>query len=94
MGRRRGLALRYIGEDVTYDDRPGTFIKNLNLAKTLPPVDLADDEHMHGELFPLTTLDSWLRNTTPQFLIPATCKINTRIEIVRRQIQHFRNYTF
>jgi hypothetical protein len=52
MGRRRGLALRYIGEDVTYDDRPGTFIKNLNLAKTLPPVDLADDERMHGELSP------------------------------------------
>ena len=52
-GRRRGLALRYIGEDVTYDDRPGTFIKNPNLAKTLPPVDLAEGERMHGELFPL-----------------------------------------
>lgn len=52
-GRRRGLALRYIGEDVTYDDRPGTFMKNPSLAGTLPPVTLRDGEPMHGELFPL-----------------------------------------
>jgi len=52
-GRRRGLALRYIGEDVTWDDRPGTFFKNPNLAKTLPEINLADGEAMHGELFPV-----------------------------------------
>lgn len=52
-GRRRGLALRYIGEDVTWDDRPGTFIKNPNLAKTLPAVTLADGDSIHGDLFPL-----------------------------------------
>ena len=52
-GRRRGLALRYTGEDVTWDDRPGTFIKNPALAKTLPPVNLIDGEPLHGELFPL-----------------------------------------
>lgn len=52
-GRRRGLALRYIGEDVTWDDRPGTFVKNPNLAKTLPEINLADGEAMHGELFPV-----------------------------------------
>jgi len=52
-GRRRGLALRYIGEDVTWDDRPGTFITNPNLAKTLPPTNLTDGEPLHGELFPL-----------------------------------------
>lgn len=51
--RRRGLALRYLGEDVTWDDRPGTFIKNPSLAKTLPPVKLVDGESIHGELFPL-----------------------------------------
>lgn len=51
-GRRRGLALRYIGEDVTFDDRPGTFIKNPNLAKTLPDIALRDGEPMGGELFP------------------------------------------
>jgi len=51
--RRRGLALRYVGEDVTFDDRPGTFIKNPNLAKTLPPVDLAEGDRLRGELFPL-----------------------------------------
>ncbi len=52
-GRRRGLALRYIGEDVTWDDRPGTFIKNPALAETLPPVKFRDGESLHGELFPL-----------------------------------------
>ena len=52
-GRRRGLALRYIGEDVTWDDRPGTFIKNPALAQTLPPINLTDGESLHGELFPL-----------------------------------------
>jgi ectoine hydroxylase-related dioxygenase (phytanoyl-CoA dioxygenase family) len=52
-GRRRGLALRYIGEDVTYDDRQGTFMKNPSLSNTLPPIKLADGDSMHGELFPL-----------------------------------------
>jgi len=52
-GRRRGLALRYIGEDVTWDDRPGTFVKNPNLAKTLPEINLADGESIHGDLFPV-----------------------------------------
>ena len=52
-GRRRGLALRYIGEDVTWDDRPGTFITNPSLAKTLPPMNLTDGESLHGELFPI-----------------------------------------
>ena len=51
-GRRRGLALRYIGEDVTWDDRPGTFIKNPNLAKTLPDIILAEGDAVHGDLFP------------------------------------------
>jgi ectoine hydroxylase-related dioxygenase (phytanoyl-CoA dioxygenase family) len=51
--RRRGLALRYLGEDVTWDDRPGTFIKNPNLAKNLPEINLADGESIHGELFPV-----------------------------------------
>ena len=52
-GRRRGLALRYIGEDVTWDDRPGTFVKNPALADTLPPMNFTDGESLHGEVFPL-----------------------------------------
>ena len=51
--RRLGLALRYIGEDVTWDDRPGTYVKNPNLAKTLPEFNLLDGESIHGELFPV-----------------------------------------
>ena len=34
--RRRGLALRYIGDDVAWDDRPGTFITNEKIKKILP----------------------------------------------------------
>ncbi len=52
-GRRRGLALRYVGEDVTWDDRPGTFMKNPNLAATLPEVGLAHGAPLGGELFPV-----------------------------------------
>jgi len=52
-GRRRGLALRYIGEDVTWDDRPGTFVKNPNLVETLPDIRLANGEPVHGDLFPV-----------------------------------------
>ena len=52
-GRRRGLALRYIGEDVTWDDREGTFVKNPHLSKSLPDINLADGEHVHGQLFPV-----------------------------------------
>ncbi len=59
--RRRGLALRYLGEDVTWDDRPGTFVKNPNLAKTLPPITLADGQALEHELFPLL----WERGSTP-----------------------------
>jgi hypothetical protein len=51
-GYQRGRALRYIGEDVIWDDRPGTFITNPNLAKPLPPIDLTDGESLHGEFFP------------------------------------------
>lgn len=51
--RRRGLALRYIGEEVTWDDREGTFVKNPHLTKSLPDINLADGEHLHGDLFPV-----------------------------------------
>jgi len=51
-GRRRGLALRYVGEDVTFDARPGTFLQNPRLAAMLPPLGLRDGEPLSGELFP------------------------------------------
>jgi len=52
-GRRRGLALRYIGEDVTWDDREGIFVKNPYLAANLPVINLTDGESIHGDLFPV-----------------------------------------
>ena len=51
--RRRGLALRYIGDDVTWDDRPGTFIKNKNVKSILPPLNYKNGESLTGDLFPL-----------------------------------------
>lgn len=51
-GRRRGLALRYLGDDAVYDDRPGTFIHNPKVRELLPPVELQDGDAMEHEIFP------------------------------------------
>jgi len=50
--RRRGLALRYVGDDVVFDDRPGTFLDNPRLRDSLPPLSLRDGEALGGPLFP------------------------------------------
>ncbi|MFQ5699679.1 MAG: phytanoyl-CoA dioxygenase family protein [Myxococcota bacterium] len=50
--RRRGLALRYVGEGTVYDARPGTFLDNPRLRATLPEIDARDGEPLHGPLFP------------------------------------------
>ena len=57
-GRRRGLALRYLGDDVTFDSRPGTFLENKKVMDTVPPITLKDGEKISGELFPRV----WPRN--------------------------------
>ncbi len=51
-GRRRGLALRYVGDDAVFDDRPGTFIDNPRLKASLPMISLKDGEPLCGDLFP------------------------------------------
>ena len=51
--RRRGLALRYIGEDVTWDDREGTFMENNKIKKMLPTIILKDGEELTSDLFPI-----------------------------------------
>jgi ectoine hydroxylase-related dioxygenase (phytanoyl-CoA dioxygenase family) len=50
--RRRALALRYLGNDARYDDRPGTFLRNANFRSRLPPIALNDGDRVAGELFP------------------------------------------
>jgi len=50
--RRRGLALRYIGDDVTWDDRPGTFITNKNVKSILPSLNFKNGQSLNSELFP------------------------------------------
>ena len=50
--RRRGLALRYIGDDVTWDDRPGTFMTNKNVKSILPSLNFKNGQSLNSELFP------------------------------------------
>ena len=50
--RRRGLALRYVGDDAVYDDRPGTFLKTPLMLSELPAIALRDGDPLRGELFP------------------------------------------
>ncbi len=51
-GRRRGLALRYLGDDAVYDARPGTFMDNPKILGLLPGFDFADGERLVSDLFP------------------------------------------
>jgi len=51
-GRRRGLALRYLGDDASFDDRPGTFLENKKVMATVPAITLKDGEGFSGDLFP------------------------------------------
>jgi len=50
--RRRGLALRYVGDDAVYDDHPGTFLESPQMKAELPDLGLRDGEPFRGELFP------------------------------------------
>ncbi len=50
--RRRGLALRYVGGDAVYDDRPGTFLDSPQMKAHLPALGLRDGEAFRGDLFP------------------------------------------
>ena len=50
--RRRGLALRYIGDDVTWDNRPGTFISNKNVKSILPLLNFKNGQSLNSDLFP------------------------------------------
>jgi ectoine hydroxylase-related dioxygenase (phytanoyl-CoA dioxygenase family) len=50
--RRRGLALRYVGDDSVYDDRPGTFLESAQMKTHLPELGLADGQRFRGDLFP------------------------------------------
>jgi ectoine hydroxylase-related dioxygenase (phytanoyl-CoA dioxygenase family) len=51
-GRRRGLALRYLGDDVVFDGRPGTFIDNPKIQSIIPEITLRDGDPISGKLFP------------------------------------------
>jgi len=50
--RRRALALRYLGDDVRYDTRAGTFMDNPKVKAILPEITLGDGDKITSELFP------------------------------------------
>ena len=50
--RRRGLALRYLGDDARFDDRPGTFLESKSVMATVPPTELKHGDAFSGDLFP------------------------------------------
>ncbi len=51
-GRRRGLALRYLGDDAVWDARPGTFVENPKVKELLPPFSFSDGDRIEGDTFP------------------------------------------
>jgi len=50
--RRRGLALRYLGDDARFDNRPGTFLENKKVMSTIPEIKFETGEPLSGDLFP------------------------------------------
>jgi ectoine hydroxylase-related dioxygenase (phytanoyl-CoA dioxygenase family) len=52
VNRRRGLALRYLGDDAVFDNRPGTFMDNKKMLDTLPPLNLEHGKAFFGDVFP------------------------------------------
>ncbi|MEH6494134.1 MAG: phytanoyl-CoA dioxygenase family protein [Pseudomonas marincola] len=51
-GRRRGLALRYLGDDANFDDRPGTFLENQKVMSILSNFDMKDGDRFEDPYFP------------------------------------------
>lgn len=54
-GRRRGLALRYLGDDAVFDGRPGTFLENQKVMTLLEGFSMQDGERYGGQYFPDVT---------------------------------------
>jgi len=50
--RRRGLALRYLGDDAEFDGRPGTFVENKKVMTLLPGFDMKDGDKFAEPHFP------------------------------------------
>ncbi|MEQ8640085.1 MAG: phytanoyl-CoA dioxygenase family protein [Alphaproteobacteria bacterium] len=50
--RRRGLALRYVGDDARWDDRPGTFLQHPRMQALLPDLKQTAGRPLAGDFFP------------------------------------------
>jgi len=50
--RRRGLALRYVGDDARWDDRPGTFLQHPRMQALMPDLAQTAGCPLSGKFFP------------------------------------------
>ena len=51
--RRRAIAMRFLGDDVVWDSRPGTFIEKETIQEILPELNLKDGDQLENLCFPL-----------------------------------------
>ena len=51
--RRRTLAMRFLGDDVVWVSRPGTFIEKETIQELLPELNLKDGDQLESPCFPL-----------------------------------------
>ena len=56
--RRRALAMRFLGDDVVWDSRPGTFIEKETIRGILPELNLKDGDQLENPCFPLIRTSS------------------------------------
>ena len=45
--------MRFLGDDVVWDSRPGTFLKNETIQEILPELNLKDGDQLEIPCFPL-----------------------------------------
>ena len=54
--------MRFLGDDVVWDSRPGTFIEKETIREILPELNLKDGDQLESQCFPLIrTFQSSLR---------------------------------
>ena len=63
--------MRFLGDDVVWDSRPGTFIEKETIQEILPELNLKDGDQLESPCFPLISTFSiqpeTLKNETKQF---------------------------
>ena len=62
--------MRFLGDDVVWDSRPGTFIEKETIQEILPELNLKDGDQLESPCFPLIrtfSIQPETKNETKQF---------------------------